>query len=117
MASASRGKRLARRYPILNSVPEDARPAVVRAALKHPLVILLVVGGGLLGLPLYLNAMFGLLGVEREPALLLKLVKFAGVILLPVVVAVPVLSRFVLPPIIRREMRKRGYGENGNAGQ
>ena len=117
MASVSRGKRLARRYPILNSVPEDERPAIVRAALKHPLVILLVVGGGLLGLPLYLNEMFGLLGVEQEPIMLLKMVKFAGIILLPVVAAVPILSRFILPPIIRREMRKRGYVKNSKGGQ
>ena len=107
----SRGKRLARRYPLLKSVPEDERPAVVRAALGRPLVLLLVFGVGLLVLPLYLREMIDLLGVEREPVLTLKLAKFAGIVLLPVVVAVPVLSRFVLPRFIRQEMRKRGYTE------
>ena len=113
---ASRGKRLARRYPLLNSVPEEERPAIVRAALRHPLVLLLVLGGGLLGLPLYLGHMFTLLGLEQEPEFLIKLAKFAGIILLPIMVAVPLLSRFVLPRFIRREMRKRGYEENKPSG-
>ena len=112
----SRGKRLARRYPLLNGVPEEERPAIVRAALRHPLVLLLVLGGGLLGLPLYLGHMFTLLGLEQEPVFLIKLAKFAGIILLPIMVAVPLLSRFVLPRFIRREMRKRGYEENKPSG-
>ena len=112
MAITSRGKRLARRYPLLANVPEDERPAVVRAALRHPLVLLLVFGVGLLALPVYLREIFALLGMETEQALLLKLAKLAGAILLPIVVAVPVLSRFVLPRFIRREMRKRGYAED-----
>ena len=114
---ASRGKRLARRYPLLNGVPEEERPAIVRAALRHPLVLLLVVGGGLLGLPLYLGQMFVLLGVEQEPVFLVKLAKFAVIVLLPIMVAVPVLSRFVLPRFIRREMRKRGYEANTPSGR
>ena len=114
---ASRGKRLARRYPLLNSVQEEERPAIVRAALRHPLVLLLVLGGGLLGLPLYLGHMFNLLGLEQEPEFLIKLAKFAGIILLPIMVAVPLLSRFVLPRFIRREMRKRGYEANTPSGR
>ncbi len=117
MAITSRGRRLARRYPVLNSVPEDERPAIVRAALRHPLVLLLVLGVGLLVLPLYLGGMIALLGVEEEQVVLLKLAKFAGIILLPIVLAVPVLSRFVLPRFIRQEMRKRGYAEDGPSGR
>lgn len=113
MAASSRGRRLARRYPLLNSVPEDERPAIVRAALRHPLVLLLVVGGGLLLLPPYLDKMFFLLGVEQEEMLFLKLIKFAAVLLAPVVVAVPLLTRLVLPRFIRQEMRKRGYEDQG----
>ena len=109
----SRGKRLARRYPLLSSVPEEERPAIVRAALRRPLVLLLLIGGGLLALPPYLSQMFTLLNVEQEPVFLLKLSKFAAVILLPIILAVPVLSRFVLPCFIRREMRKRGYDDTG----
>ena len=116
MAMESRGKRLARRYPLLSSVPEEERPAIVRTALRHPLVLLLLIGGGLLALPPYLSQMFTLLSVEQEPVLLLKLSKFAAVILLPIILVVPVFSRFVLPRFIRRELRKRGYNEIGPPG-
>lgn len=113
-----RGKRLARRYPLLNDAPEEERPAIVRAALLHPLVLLLVIGGGLLGLPPYLEYMFVLMDVEQEPVLLIKLAKLAGIVLLPIMIAVPLLSRFVLPRFIRREMRRRGhYKENGPSGR
>ena len=111
MGTASRGKRLARRYPLLLDVPEEARPAIVKAALRHPLVLLLVFGVGLVVLPVYLGEMFSLLNIEQEGVLPLKLAKVAGVILLPLLIAVPVLSRFVLPFFIRKEMRKRGYEE------
>ena len=115
MATTSRGKRLARRYPVLLGVPEDERPAVVRSALRHPLVLLLVVGGGMLLLPFYMKEMFELLRIEQETMFLLKLAKLGGIVLLPVVVAVPLLSHFVLPRFILREMRKRGYGENSSS--
>lgn len=111
MTRLSRGKRLARRYPVLLAVPEDERPALVRSALRHPLVLLLVVGGGMLLLPFYMQEMFALLRVEQETVFLLKLAKLGGIVLLPVVVAVPLLSHFVLPRILVKEMRKRGYCE------
>ena len=112
MARISRGKRLARRYPVLLSVPEDERPAVVRSALRHPLVLLLIVGGGMLLLPFYMREMFELLRVEQETVFLFKLAKLGGIILLPLVVVVPLLSHFVLPRFIIKEMRKRGYSED-----
>lgn len=105
----SRGKRLLRRYPILKDVPEDERPALVRAALRHPLLLLPVVLVGVLLLPLYFNEIFLLLRIEQENNLLLKLTKYACSVLLPVIIAVPLLSRFVVPAFIRREMGKRGF--------
>lgn len=114
-ALPTRGKRLARRYPILASVPEDERPAIVRAALRHPLVLALVLGCGLLLLPLYFEWIFTLIGVEAEQDLLLKLAKLGGAILLPCVLAVPLLGRFVIPVFIRKEMKKRGYEADGEA--
>ena len=107
---ASRGKRLLRRYPVLAPVPEDERPAVVRASLRHPAVLLLVLGGGLLLLPLYFDWAFRLLGVESESNLMLQMAKLGGAVLAPCILAVPLLSRFVIPIVIRREMKKRGYG-------
>ena len=109
MSVQSRGKRLLRRYPILKDVPEDERPALVRAALRHPLLLLPVMIAGLLLLPLYFNEIFLLLKIEQENNLLLKLTKYACAVLLPIIVAVPLLSRFVVPGFIRREMSKRGF--------
>ena len=109
MAMASRGKRLLRRYPVLKDAPEDERPSVVRAALRHPLLLLPFIAAALALLPLYFNEMFALLGVEQEQNMLMKLTKTACVMLVPIVIAVPLLSRFIVPAFIRREMIKRGY--------
>lgn len=109
MYKGTRGQRLGKRYPILRDVPEDERPAIVRAALRHPLLLLLVVGVGLLLLPLYFEAMFNFLGIAHEENMGLFLCKMAGTALLPALLAVPLLSRFVVPGFIAREMRKRGF--------
>ena len=110
MAGApSRGKRLLTRYPILASVPENERPVIVRASLRHPAVLLLIVGGGLALLPLYFNFAFAFLGIEQERDAILKLAKLGAALLLPLCIVVPLLSRFLLPYFIRREMEKRGY--------
>lgn len=111
MAMTSRGKRLERRYPILKDVPEDERPAVVRAALRHPLLLFPFLVAALLLLPLYFNEMFSLFGVERESDMLLKMTKYAVIVLIPIIIAVPLLSRLVVPSFIRKEMIKRGYLE------
>lgn len=109
MSLSSRGKRLAGRYPVLSAVPEADRPAVVRAALRHPLLLLGIVGVGIGLLPLYFEFAFTLLRVEQEPNIMLKMTKMAGAVLLPVITAVPLLTRFVMPRFIVREMRKRGF--------
>jgi hypothetical protein len=107
--NSSRGRRLLRRYPILAPVPEDERPAIVSASLRNPVILLLIAGGGLLLLPLYFNFAFAFLGVEQELDAIFKIAKLGGAVLLPLCIAVPLLSRFVLPFFIRREMEKRGY--------
>lgn len=109
MSRVTRGERLARRYPVLRKVPENERPVIVRAALRHPLMLLLVVGGGMLLLPLYFRKMLGLIAMDGQHNLLLQFAFYAGIVLLPVLVAVPLLTRFVLPRILRKEMIKRGY--------
>ncbi|MDL2267548.1 hypothetical protein LJC46_06135 [Desulfovibrio sp. OttesenSCG-928-G15] len=108
MATPTRGERLARRYPILAGVPEAERPAIARAALRNPLLLLIVLGGGLLLLPLYFDFAFRFLGVEAEQNMMMQLTKLAGSVLLPIAIVVPLLSRFVVPAFIRREMIKRG---------
>lgn len=117
MSRSSRGQRLAhrpvhrltRRYPLLASVPEEERPGIVRAALRHPLLLLPLLALAIGLLPLYFQYVFALLGVETEPNQLLKMAKLGGAVLLPVCLAVPLLSRLVVPRFIRKEMRKRGY--------
>lgn len=109
MSIITRGERLARRYPILRKVPENERPAIVRAALRHPLMLLLVAGGGMLLLPLYFQKILGLIAMEGQQSLLLQIAIYAGIVLLPLLVAVPLLTRFVMPRILRKEMIKRGY--------
>ncbi len=110
MRERSRAARLARRYPVLASVPPEERARMVRTALRHPLILLLVVGLGLLGLPPYLRFMFDLLGVESEPNLLFMLAKTALTILIPIAVAVPLLTRFVMPRFLLKAMASQGYG-------
>lgn len=110
MQRASRGARLLRRYPVLAPVPEDERPAVVRAALRHPLLLIPCLGAALLLLPLYFDWMFALLGVGGAPENMFDFGKIGCAVLLPVIIAVPLLSRFVLPAFILRVMKKRGLG-------
>lgn len=111
MRPASRGARLARRYPILNAVPENERPGVVRAALRHPLLLLPAVAVALLLLPLYFEFAFRLTGIAAGPDNIFDLGKVGCVVLVPVIVAVPLLSRFVVPYFIGKEMHKRGFGQ------
>lgn len=108
-SSSSRGKRLLARYPVLAPVPEAKRPEVVRAALRHPIVLLLVLGGGLLLLPVYFGFAFSFLKVAQETDIILKTAKLAASIVIPLCIIVPLLSHFLIPHFIRREMRKRGY--------
>ncbi|MCL1939739.1 MAG: hypothetical protein FWG04_03660 [Desulfovibrionaceae bacterium] len=106
---SSRGQRLLRRYPILAPASENERSSIVGASLRNPLVLLLVLGGGLLLLPPYFHFAFAFLRVEQEPDTIFKMAKLGAAVLLPLCIAVPLLSRFVLPFFIRREMEKRGY--------
>lgn len=112
----SRGKRLLQRYPVLAAAPEHERPAIVRAALRNPLVLLLVFGAGLLLLPMYFDLVFAFLELAEEQSTVMALAKLAGAVLLPCLVAVPLLSRWVIPVFIRREMKKRGYPADGRPG-
>lgn len=109
MQVASRGARLGRRYPILAQVPEDKRPEIVRAALRRPLLLLPVLLAALLLLPLYFDFAFARLGIGGAPQSIFDLGKIGCAMLLPVVIAVPLLSRFALPHFIAGEMKKRGY--------
>ena len=105
----SRGQRLLRRYPILAPVPEHERPAIVRASLRNPIVLFLIVGGGFLLLPLYFNFAFAFLRLGEEPNAIFMIAKLGAAMLLPLCIVVPLLSCFLLPFFIRREMEKRGY--------
>lgn len=109
MSSSTRGKRLLKRYPILKDVPEGERPAVVRAALRHPLLIIPFILVALLVLPLYFNEMFALFKVHEETEALLMMAKYAVIVLIPIALAVPLLSRLVVPGFVKKEMAKRGY--------
>ena len=119
-ACSERGARLVKRYPILAPVPEGEREAVVRAALRHPLTLLIVVGGGLLLLPLYFDYAFALLGVATERSALMAIFKVGAATLAPLCLLAPLLSRFLIPRFIQREMEKRGYAappEDKNASE
>lgn len=109
IAPSSRGKRLLRRYPLLAPVPEDERPAVVRAALRHPVILLLLIGGALLLLPLYFEFVIAFFAIAEERDNILMLAKLGVAVLLPAGLIVPLFSRLLLPFFIRREMERRGY--------
>ena len=108
----SAADRLARRYPDLAAVPPEERRPIVRAALAHPLVVvlLLVLAGA--ALPAYLHLSFTFLGLytEDQP---LSLVSKSLIALAPPIWAITfAFTRWVLPPFIRRQMKKRGYGKD-----
>ena len=110
MATVSpRGRRLLKRYPVLAPVPEHERAAIVGAALRNPVVLLLIVGGALLLLPPYFHFAFDFLRIGEELNVIFTLAKLGAVLLLPLCIVVPLLSRFLLPVFILREMKKRGY--------
>ena len=110
MATVSpRGRRLLKRYPVLAPVPENERSAIVGAALRNPVVLLLVVSGGFLLLPRYFTFAFAFLRIGEEPNAIFMIAKLGAAVLLPLCIFVPLLSRFLLPFFIRREMEKRGY--------
>ena len=109
MSSGTRGTRLLKRYPILKDVPDGERPAVVRAALRHPLLIIPFILVALLVLPLYFNEMFALFKVEEESEAMLMMAKYAVIVLIPIAITVPLLSRLIVPGFIKKEMAKRGY--------
>ncbi|MDR0338978.1 MAG: hypothetical protein LBH65_01735 [Desulfovibrio sp.] len=109
MQQSSRGRRLARRYPVLAPVPEDERPAVVRKALRHPLLLLPTLAVALVALPPYFDFALRFLNVTAQPESIFDLGKIGCAILVPVIIAAPLLSRLVLPSFILREMKNRGY--------
>ncbi len=109
MLTNTRGKRLLRRYPLLANAPEEERPAIVRAALRNPLLLIPFLALGLLFLPLYFDRMFLLLNMDQDMNLSLRIAKFGGMALLPILILVPALTRYVMPYFLRKEMAKRGY--------
>lgn len=109
MASPSKGKRLLRRYPILAPVPEEERAKVVRAALRNPLVMVIIGCLGFFILPPYFKFALQFLRVEEDPVLLMQLAKVGAAVILPIAVAVPLLSHYVMPYFLRTELKKQGY--------
>jgi len=109
MQRATKGERLARRYPVLEPVPEQERPALVRAALRHPFLLIPVLAVGIFALPPYFEMAFSWLGLGSAPESIYDMGKIGCVVLVPVIIAVPLLSRFVVPSFLAREMKKRGY--------
>jgi hypothetical protein len=110
MALPTRGVKLARRYPVLKEVPDDERPTIVRKALRHPKLIIPLVLVALLALPPYFGVMFETFGVHNAEVNMFWMAKVAAIMLVPICLFVAVLSRFVVPWFIKKEMAKRGYG-------
>ena len=110
--SVSIAERLARRYPVLAVVPPEERRPIVRAALLHPVIIvllLLLVG---VALPAYLQVVFAFLGLQGETQPLSLISKVLIALAPPVWAITFAFSRWILPPFIKRVMRKRGYGKD-----
>ena len=87
---------------------------MVRAALFHPLVILLFLLLVLWGLPAYLITLFPLVDSWGQTLSLSLILKLVCGILLPVWGISFVFSKVLLPPLLRREMRKRGFWPKGD---
>lgn len=114
-ARSTRAMRLLKRYPMLETVPESERPAVVRAALLNPVLLVALVGVCFLLLPPYFKFAHELLDILHETNPLLLASKTGGTVLAPCLVIVPLLTRFVVPVFIRRQMKKRGYGTQADS--
>lgn len=104
-----REEKLARRYPILRQVPGPERAGIVREALRNPLFIIVFIVLALGAGPFYLEYAFALLDMPHGENMLVQLAKMGSVILLPICILVPVLTRLVMPRTIRKVMLKRGY--------
>ncbi len=112
--STRRQERLARRYPLLRDVPPQERSALVRAAILHPLVLGAAGLFAFLLLPPYVDRMFYLLDLQSEASPLLFLAKVGGVVLLPLCLLVPLLTKVLMPYRLRSVMRKRGFGPSAS---
>ncbi len=107
--SSSQADRLLKRYPDLAGVPAGERKAIVRAAMLRPQVVIVFLLLGALGLPAYLQQMLPWLDSFE---LTLSLHVIAGgmlCVVLPVWIISFIVSKGLMPPLVRREMRKRGY--------
>ncbi|MDR2076778.1 MAG: hypothetical protein LBP61_07625 [Desulfovibrio sp.] len=100
---------LARRYPLLRSVPPEQRSRVLRAAILNPLILGIILSFTLLAMPPYMDITFRLLDVNREANFALKAGKIILLTLPPMSLALFLLTRFLLPLSLRRVMRKRGF--------
>ncbi len=109
LGGTDREQRLARRYPALQNVPPTERQAIVRGALIHPVVLGTVLAFGLLILPDYLALSLRILNIENEPNSLIMIAKTGLMMLLPLCILTPILTKLVMPLFIRKAMQKRGY--------
>ncbi len=109
-APFSKAERLLKRYPALAPVPATERAKVVRAALLHPVCLALFALLLLWALPTYLTYLLPLVDSWNPPLALGIIAKAVLGIILPVWIISFAVSRLVMPPLLHRIMRKRGYG-------
>jgi hypothetical protein len=81
----------------------------MRAAILHPLILGPILLFSLILIPPYLNLLAPVLNVEQEANLALKLGKYLLLILPPTVLAIFLLTRFLMPLVLRKVMLKRGF--------
>ena len=106
---SSHADRLLKRYPDLHVVPAGERKALVRATLMHPLVILPFLLLALWGLPSYVQILLPLVDAWDLPLSLGLLLKLVAGVILPVWGITFVFGKVLIPPLLRRAMRKRGF--------
>ena len=111
--ASSQADRLLKRYPDLVRVPQAERKAVVRAALRRPSVVIVFLLLAVVGMPAYLQWLLPWLdSFEMNLSLGLICKAMLGVVL-PVWGITFLVSKGLMPSLVRGEIRKRGYDAGG----
>lgn len=104
-----KGKRLLARYPILAAVPAEKRPFLVRKAMRHPAVLLLLLILAFVVLPWTLDFLISVMGLTSATQDRVFLLKFWALLIIPSAFVFVLFKFFVLPWSLKLVMTKEGY--------
>lgn len=104
-----KGAKLLARYPILAAAPAAARPLLLRKAMRHPAVLVLLLLLAFVILPQGLGFFIRELGMDTEEYGRTFLFKFWALLIVPSICVYYLFNKFVLPWSLKQVMAKEGY--------